>query len=172
MSLPSCREQFDDTGTSGASILSIEETTTCQPLASWPVGRRWFRLFLIAIGSCGLILLIVAGLLRPSPYGMGTHQQLGLPMCGFLLLTGQPCPSCGMTTSWSHLMRGQLLRSMQANAAGTWLGCWVFVLSLWVIFSGIRNRWMLAKPNEWFFLALLILTLILIISVWIFRIYF
>ena len=56
-------------------------------------------------------LLAVAGSLQPSPAGLGTHEQLGLPSCTFRWLFGMRCPSCGMTTSWSHAMRGQWCRS-------------------------------------------------------------
>ena len=66
--------------------------------------------------------LAMATRLRPSAAGLGTHQQLGLPACSARVLWGVRCPACGMTTSWTHLVRGQLWQSLQANSGGTLLG--------------------------------------------------
>ncbi len=46
--------------------------------------------------------MLLAAALEPNAAGVGTHEQLGLPRCTFLWLTGIPCPFCGMTTSWAH----------------------------------------------------------------------
>src|SRR5687768_15883893 len=50
-------------------------------------------------GAAMWSLLVVASMLQPDSRGMGTHEQLGMPPCTFLFLTGIRCPSCGMTTS-------------------------------------------------------------------------
>jgi hypothetical protein len=63
-------------------------------------------------------VLVTAALLSPSPAGHGTHTQLGLPPCGFLLVTGVPCPGCGLTTSFSHMIRLQLAGAAAANPFG------------------------------------------------------
>lgn len=46
-----------------------------------------------------LAMLVVGAYLTPSPEGHGTHEQMGMPPCGFLIATGLPCPTCGMTTA-------------------------------------------------------------------------
>ena len=69
-----------------------------------------------------LALLFIARSLEPSAVGYGTHQQLGLPPCTSILVWGVRCPACGMTTSWSYLMRGRLADAWTANAGGTLLG--------------------------------------------------
>lgn len=57
-------------------------------------------------------------LLTPATSGVGTHQQLGLPPCTFLYLTGFPCPFCGMTTSWTHAAHGDLLSAFTTQPMG------------------------------------------------------
>lgn len=84
------------------------------PLERPVVGRLW------ALGiaaTCGTVLGFAA-LLQPSPSGLGTHAQLGLGSCGFLLQTGYPCPTCGMTTAFADLMHGHPLRSFLDQPAG------------------------------------------------------
>jgi hypothetical protein len=59
----------------------------------------------IALMSVSGVVLTIARVLSPSPNGLGTHQQLGLPPCFFHQMTGIPCPTCGMTTSFAHTVR-------------------------------------------------------------------
>ena len=59
-----------------------------------------------AMVAIGLLLPLGAAVrLQPAREGLGTHQQLGLPPCTFRVLFDRPCPSCGMSTSWAHLVR-------------------------------------------------------------------
>src|SRR5947209_922408 len=92
--------------------------------ASRPPLERWVRQALlgIALGLVGIFGL--AAWLNPyeedgQPRTMETHVQLGLPPCTFRVITGVPCPSCGMTTSFALLVRGDVKNSLRANAAGT-----------------------------------------------------
>jgi hypothetical protein len=65
-----------------------------------------------------LAVLVTAAMLTPSPEGHGTHTQLGLPPCGFLVYTGYPCPGCGLTTSFAHMIRFEIFGAAQANPFG------------------------------------------------------
>jgi hypothetical protein len=117
-----------------------------------------------------LSLLVLAARLSPDPRGLGTHQRLGLPPCSFLQLTGWRCPSCGMTTSWAHLVRGQIVASVRSNAGGTLLGLTCLVLAPWALVSGLRGRW-LGKPlGERAALALVLLLLIVTTADWLIRV--
>jgi hypothetical protein len=110
----------------------------------------------LLLGAWSLILLFgfgVAFCLEPSPNGYGTHQQLGLPPCTFRMLFGISCPSCGMTTSLSHFVRGQFLQSIDANAAGFLLAvvCALQIpWSWWSIYRGcFWSVWQPAQAFVW-----------------------
>lgn len=74
---------------------------------------------LIACG--GATLLGVARMLTPSPTGVGTHMQLGLPPDPILEATGVPMPGCGMTTSFAWFVRGNVLASVYIEPMGALL---------------------------------------------------
>lgn len=85
------------------------------------------------------ILLGIARALTPDPSGIGTHLQLGLPRCGFLWLTGLPCPACGLTTAFAHMARGEIAQAASANALGVLLfaiACSSIPLGVW---AGVRE---------------------------------
>ena len=80
--------------------------------------ERARRVQALGVGLVASALLCVAFLLKPSPQGIGTHQQLGLPACGWVAAADIPCPTCGMTTAWSHTVRGQLPSAFMAQPLG------------------------------------------------------
>ncbi|MBT8468100.1 MAG: DUF2752 domain-containing protein [Deltaproteobacteria bacterium] len=76
------------------------------------------RLIWLGIVAGSVAVLAVALAIEPDVRGHGTHTQLGLPPCGFLLLTGSPCPGCGLTTAFAHGIRGQWSMAASANPLG------------------------------------------------------
>ena len=66
-------------------------------------------------------LLGLARYLPPDGRGFGTHQQLGIPPCSFVLTSGLPCPTCGMTTAFSLVMHGRPWSAFKAQPAGALL---------------------------------------------------
>ena len=78
-------------------------------------------------------------------------------------MTGYPCPTCGMTTAFAHLVRGQLWRALWAQPAGFVLAIAVFVLTGLCIWTLVRGCW--PRLNLWLitpyrlFLGLLVLLL-------------
>ncbi|MSR17770.1 MAG: DUF2752 domain-containing protein [Phycisphaerales bacterium] len=69
--------------------------------------------------AAGLALVLgVAAWLEPAPLGYGTHRQLGLPPCGWMVAFNLPCPACGMTTSFALAADGRLLDSARVQPFG------------------------------------------------------
>lgn len=71
---------------------------------------------LLALGA--LAPLVVGAILTPSVDGHGTHTQLGMPKCGWVIAFDRPCPTCGMTTAVTHAAHGDLVGAAAAQPAG------------------------------------------------------
>ena len=119
----------------------------------------------LAIAAIGLMLLLAAAAaLRPDSRGHGTHEQLGLPPCTFLLLFGRPCPSCGMTTAWAWLVRGQVTDAFRVNAGGALLGMLAMVGAVGLMLSALGGRRLAWRPDgmrvTWAAVVVLLVTLV------------
>ncbi|MBX9581349.1 MAG: DUF2752 domain-containing protein [Gemmataceae bacterium] len=123
-----------------------------RPARTSRVGR-WARAALVAVAAALAVVFALAW--RIDPYGpdgtpkrMSTHTQLGLPACNFVEWTGRPCPSCGMSTSFALLVRGDVGASLRANWVGTLLALtWAGVL-VWAVLSGLAGRLLFVRPGR------------------------
>lgn len=69
---------------------------------TFPRALSFERGFWLLVGLASAVVLGLSLWLRPDPRGIGTHEQLGLPPCGFVqLFKDVPCPSCGFTTTFA-----------------------------------------------------------------------
>lgn len=89
---------------------SSRDTDDLEPFAQ--------QLFWWGIVAASALVLGLAAAIEPDARGYGTHTQLGLPPCGFLLLSGSPCPGCGLTTAFAHAIRGNWLMAASSNPLG------------------------------------------------------
>lgn len=110
----------------GQSPLSFIEASS--GFSVWP--HATYLLIYFTVAFLGIVL-------EPSRDGVGTHQQLGLPPCGFLTMTGYPCPSCGLTTSVSLGMHGWWLEAFRVQPFGVFL----FVLMSVMAISSLVGIW-------------------------------
>lgn len=101
---------------------------------------RGERLFHLVFLGAATAVVLAASFLTPDPSGTGTHTQLGFPPCGLYARYGVPCLSCGMTTSFAHMARLQVLRALWANPLGA-------LLFLGVVAFGLLNAW--AAVSGW-----------------------
>ncbi|MBN2295876.1 MAG: DUF2752 domain-containing protein [Pirellulales bacterium] len=108
-------------------------------------GRK--RLVAAVVGLAMLCPLAIAFLLVPDSRGHGTHEQLGLPPCTMVVLFGIRCPTCGSTTAFAYLARGQLIKAFGANVSATLLALLSVPAGIWVCLSAIRGRWLMVVPS-------------------------
>ena len=99
-----CEMSAKGTGTTravAAIVLAGALVVTCLPLVVWPAGA-------------------------PSD----GHPQLRLPPCMFRVLTGLPCPFCGLTTAFIHMGHGQIKAALVAHPLGPplYVAAWVTAL--------------------------------------------
>jgi hypothetical protein len=126
----------------------------------------------LALVALGLVLLFgIAFYLNPYEGGhvwrQQTHTQLGLPECNFHRLTRLPCPSCGMSTSFALLVRGDLWNSLCANAVGTLLAAFCLVLLPWSVLCAVRGRMYFIRSVEMTVFRLLLAFVTLMLLRWV-----
>ncbi len=61
-------------------------------------------------------------------------------ICPFLLLTGLPCPACGLTRSWVALGHGDVADAFAFNAFGPPLMAVSAAFVVWVVVARVRGR--------------------------------
>lgn len=115
---------------------TLERRRSPPPLPR-PVPSRVERGAAGGFALLGCLVFVVAAILSPydtegRPLSHGTHRQLGLPPCVMKALTGIPCPSCGMTTSISLVMHGDLAAASEANPAGLIVAGLGLVATVWL----------------------------------------
>ena len=101
--------------------------------------ERSRRLYALCVSLVAITLLCLAVVITPSPDGVGTHQQLGLPTCGWILAGDLPCPTCGMTTAWSHAVRGQIHLAFIAQPLGLILAVAALALAIGGLITAITG---------------------------------
>jgi Protein of unknown function (DUF2752) len=147
-------------------VLEEEEVLRAEPAM-----RTWLRTLLVLMAV--LLIAVFATAIYLNPYGddgsarrLETHLQLGLPECTFKMLTGKPCPSCGMTTSFALFVRGDLLNSLKANYVGTLLAMFCLLLVPYSLVSAFRRRYVLQVSLDWLMPRCIVIFVVLMLLRW------
>jgi hypothetical protein len=90
-------------------------------LREWEPIRAIDRFSILSIPATFAVVFLVSLWLQPDPHGFGTHRQLGMPPCNFQSFFHIPCPTCGMTTSFSLMAHGRPLDAFLCQPAGALL---------------------------------------------------
>jgi hypothetical protein len=112
-----------------------------------PLGGVVSRVTWTILFAIPTAVVATAARLTPSPLGHGTHVQLGLPPCGFLVVTGYPCPGCGLTTAFANMAHFRPVEAAAANAFGVLL----FLVTLFTIpiaLTGALRGWQVVPVLE------------------------
>jgi hypothetical protein len=149
----------------------MKDNRSLEPLDVVPVLGRWPRVGLLVVGTGLLFVFGLAWWINPYEDGqamrMESHRQLGLPPCTFKFMTGYPCPSCGLTTSFALLMKGDVVNSLRANAVGTLLALFWLALVPWSLVSSFCGRPLFLISVERAVLRALIIFLTLLLVRWV-----
>jgi hypothetical protein len=137
--------------------------------AAAPRLRGKARVALLALAGGLIVVLATAGRLTPDPRGYGTHEQLGRPPCAILKLTGRPCPTCGMTTSFAWFVRGDLARSWRANPAGLFAAIVCVPLIPWLLTSASVGRPLVVRSSGEALMALVVVAAAVTVLTWVVR---
>jgi len=169
---------------SPAPIASEASAPAVEPIvavASEPIRLSIGARIVMAFGGALLLTLLgIAAWLTPSPDGFGTHRQLKLPLlgtdpggtlpaCSFKEIFGRHCPSCGMTTSWAWLMKGNVPASIRANVAGTMLATCALLLGPWMFVSALIGRCWIGAPSDRTILVVGLSVIGITLTHWIYR---
>ncbi len=129
------------------------------------------RVLLGLMAVAFVAVFAVAAWIRPydddgEPLTMASHTQLGLAPCNMMVITGKPCPACGMTTSFALLVHGDLSASLRANWVGTLIAAFWMTLIPWGVVTVVRGRLWGVRNGELFVAAAVGTLVALMIGRW------
>jgi hypothetical protein len=131
----------------------------------------WVRVLLVLMALGLAAVFAVAIYLDPyrggQPLRMETHRQLGLPECTFKEMTRLPCPSCGMTTSFALMVRGDVWNAAQANFVGALLAAGCMLALPWSLACVVTGRYLFVRSLERTLTRLVVAFFLLMLLRWV-----
>jgi len=124
-----------------ASLPSVGPPGPVVATARPAVCSRGSRILAGLMAGGAAAVLALASWLQPAGAGLGTHEQLRLPSCGWIMAMDLPCPTCGMTTAFAHAANGDMLASLGTQPLGFVLAlatAMMLLLGVYVAATGSR----------------------------------
>jgi len=90
-----------------------------------------------------------------------------LPLCGFLALTGVPCPLCGGTRACASLVAGDIGSALRSNAGACVMLALAVVQSTTLAFEALVGR---RFPGEQLWRVAWMASLAITFAIWCFRV--
>ncbi|GBD35750.1 hypothetical protein HRbin36_00865 [bacterium HR36] len=169
----------DDITVGRATPLDVVNMATAPrviPIGAGDCLQKLERLGLVLLASMLVAVLGIARWLNPyeangRPRQYGTHEQLGLPPCAFQRSTGIPCPTCGLTTSFSLCLHGDWWAAWQANPAGPVMVSATALSSVWFLAAGLTGRRLSLPTWHWLTTLAAYGLLLLVLGSWTARLF-
>jgi len=104
----------------------------------------------LSVAVVAVVAVFVAlAMVDPDPRGHGTHEQLGLEPCGWPVLYGVPCPTCGVTTAGSLLLHLRVLTAFETQPFGAVLTLAGFAFVLAALWHMAKRESLIARIAGW-----------------------
>ena len=111
-----------------------------------PFERGFWSVLLLGFVT---VLLLAAVVLDPDSRGIGTHEQLGLPECGFVQMFGGPCPSCGFTTTFTLAAHLRPIDALVNQPFGFFLFCLSVLGAVALPVVIVKNVSLMSMTDRW-----------------------
>lgn len=136
------------------------------PLSDGPVAAWLDRTAAVVVVGVAATLTTLLLRVDPDPRGFGTHEQLGMDPCGFVLHYGFPCPTCGCTTAACLLVHGHPIDAFVVQPFGGALalaGLLLAVHAVRCLVQGLSFADLLVRIPVW---RLLLFAVVLLLLAW------
>ena len=98
------------------------------PVADSPLSPLADRITSVIVVLSAAAFVWVLAAIHPDPRGHGTHEQLGMDECGWVVHYQRPCPTCGVTTAATQLVHLRPFKAVVTQPFGAILagfGLWL-----------------------------------------------
>lgn len=95
------------------------------------------RYIFLLLGVIGLSICLGGYILTPRPDDF--------TLCSFRMVTGLPCPLCGVTTSFIYTVHGKIKKAFNKQPFGLFLYLEILITSLSLLFIAVTGKFYLKK---------------------------